>query len=306
MTPTERLKGLETFVAVADAGSFTAAAERLNLTNSAVGKAIGRLEDRLKKQLFERTTRRLEMTDAGASFYKVCVRVLDELEEAERVLSDDEVMPSGRLKIDLPATFGKMKALAPLLEFAEKYPHVTPMVSFTDRFVDVLEDGMDVVVRIGGDENWPAGVGYKYLGHEQLIFCASPAFLAKHGEPSACMDLLNFDAVLYGRADGTTQPWMIRDGLAPLAHQHISGRIVLGQAESQMFAVESGLGLAQFPTWLVDHKIKEGKLVQILPQLTTEGRPLHILWQRNREHSPKVKALISHFELRLGSALRHP
>lgn len=294
MSP-ERLKGLETFVAVADAGSFTAAAERLHLTNSAVGKAVARLELRLGKQLFERTTRRLELTDAGAAYYQVCVRVLDELAAAEQALGAGQVMPSGRLRVDLPATFGRLRALPSLLAFAEQYPQVTPHVSFTDRFVDVLEDGLDVVVRIGGDDLWPAAVGYQYLGHEELIFCAAPAFIASHGAPRDGADLHNFDAILYGRADGSIQPWTIREGGKPVARQLMHGRMVFGQAESQVAAVEAGLGLAQLSTWLVEQKLREGSLVRILPQLVTQGLPLHILWQRGRETVPKVQALISHF-----------
>jgi DNA-binding transcriptional LysR family regulator len=299
MSATERLKGLETFVAVADAGSFTAAATRLHLTNSAVGKAIARLEDRLHKQLFDRSTRQLTLTDAGATFYASCVRMLDELALAERALSDQDILPGGRLRIDLPATFGRMNVLAPLLEFAARYPHITPHITYTDRFVDVIEDGMDLVVRIGGDDAWPAAVGYRHLGNEQLIFCAAPAFIARHGAPQRAADLPAYDAILYGRADGSTQPWRIQEGAAPLARQHINGRMVFGQAESQVAAVVAGLGLAQLPTWLVDQQIRDGSLVNILPQLTTQGLPLHILWQRSREHTPKVQALRAHFEATL-------
>lgn len=293
---TERTKGLETFVAVADAGSFTDAAERLNLTNSAVGKAIGRLEGRLKSQLFERGTRRLEMTDAGAMFYKVCVRVLDELEAAERVISTQEIVPSGRLRVDLPATFGRIQAIGALLAFAEQHAQLMPHVSFTDRFVDVVEDGIDVVVRIGGDDTWPAAVGHKYLGHEELIFCASPGYLATHREPVSVEELMQHDAVLYGRARGSASPWLIKDGHKPLARQHVVGRIVLGQAEAQVAAVEAGLGLAQLATWLVAPQIRDGRLVRILPQLATQGLPLHLVWQRSRQHAPKVQALLTHFE----------
>lgn len=299
MTPAERLKGLETFIAVAEAGSFTAAAGRLHLTKSAVGKAVARLESRLKKQLFERTTRRLEMTDAGDAFYKVCVRVFDELELAERALSAEEVIPSGRLRVDLPATFGRIQGTRSLLAFAEKYQQVIPHVSFTDRFVDVVEDGLDVVVRIGGDDIWPADVGYKYLGHDELIFCASPGYLSTHGEPKSVNDLLSRSTVLYGKADGSTSPWLIKDGQKPLVRQHVNGCIVLGQAEAQVTAVETGLGIAQFPTWLVEQQIREGRLIQILPRLATPGMPLHIVWPRSRQHSPKVQALISHFEVSL-------
>jgi DNA-binding transcriptional LysR family regulator len=299
MTPAERLKGLETFIAVAEAGSFTAAAGRLHLTKSAVGKAVARLESRLKSQLFERTTRRLEMTDAGDSFYKVCVRVFDELELAERVLSAEEVIPSGRLRVDLPATFGRVQGTSSLLAFAEKYPQVTPHVSFTDRFVDVVADGLDVVLRMGGDDIWPAAVDYRYLGHDELIFCASASYLSTHGEPKSVNDLLNRSAVLYKKADGSTSPWLIKDGPKPLVRQHVNGRIVLGQAEAQVTAVETGLGIAQFPTWLVEQQIREGRLIQILPRLATQGLPLHIVWPRSRQHSPKVQALVSHFAVSL-------
>jgi DNA-binding transcriptional LysR family regulator len=296
MTSAERLKGLETFVAVVEAGSFTAAADRLNLTNSAVGKTIVRLEERLKRQLFERTTRRLKVTDAGEAFYKVCVRVLDELEGAERMLSTEQIAPSGRLRVDMPATFGRMYGIPALLAFAEMYPQVTPHVSFTDRFVDLVEDGIDVAVRIGGGDIWPAALGYRYLGHEELVFCASPGYLARHGEPATLEALLEHDAVLYGRADGSTSPWLIRNAATPLARQHVEGRIILGQAEAQVAAVEAGLGIAQLATWVVEQQLREQKLAIVLPGYATQGLPLHIVWQRSRRHSPKVQMLISHFE----------
>lgn len=295
MTPAERLKGLETFVAVADAGSFTAAAERLHLTNSAVGKAIARLEARLGRPLFDRSTRRLDMTDAGEAFYTVCVRVLEELEAAERAMGADDLVPSGRLRVDLPATFGRLQALPALLAFAEKHPQVVPHASFTDRFVDPVEDGVDVVVRIGGADAWPAALDCRHLGHEELVFCAAPAYLARHGAPASADALLGHAAILYGRADGSTSPWLIQDGAAAPTRRHVAGRIVLGQAEAQVAAVEAGLGIAQLATWLVEAQLRDGRLVRILPQLATQGLPLHIVWQRSRQHAPKVQALVAHF-----------
>ena len=300
MTPAERLKGLETFVAVAEAGSFTAAAHRLNLTNSAVGKAIARLEARLDRPLFDRTTRRLEITDAGEVFYKTCVRVLEELELAEHTLSAEQIAPSGRVRIDFPATFGRLRGMPALLDFARAYPDVTPNVSFTDRFVDLIEDGVDIAVRIGGADSWPPTLGYRYLGNEELIFCASPAYLSEHGEPTSVEALRGHHAVLYGRADGSTGSWLITDGDHPVARQQVDGRIVLGHAEAQVASVEAGFGVAQLATWLVERQIREGTLVKILPDLATQGAPLHIVWQRSRQHSPKVQALISHFADALG------
>jgi len=295
VSPAERLKGLQTFVAVAEAGSFTAAAARLNLTNSAVGKAIARLEDRLQKPLFERASRRLVLTDAGQVFHGVCVRVLDELETVERLLAAGEIAPAGRLRVDMPATFGRMHGMPALLAFAAQYPQVIPHVSFTDRFVDPVEDGLDLVVRIGGPDTWPAALGHRHLGNEELVFCASPGYLTRHGRPASFDALLAHAAVLYGRADGSTSPWLLQDGCAPLARQHLEGRIVLGQAEAQVAAVEAGLGVAQLATWLVERQIREGTVVNILPQLATPGLPLHLVWQSSRQQAPRVQALIAHF-----------
>lgn len=306
MHPTERLKGLETFVAVAEAGSFTAAAQRLNLTNSAVGKSIARLEDRLGKRLFERTTRRLALTEAGDAFLKVCLRVLEELEGAERELSAQRPEPAGPLRVNLPATFGRLCALPALMAFAAAHPQVVPHIAFTDRFVDLVEEGLDLVVRIGGDGTWPAALAHEYLGSEELIFCASPAYVAAHGAPANVAELLERDAILYGRADGGTSPWLLATGDGPPVRQQVDARAVFGQAEAQAAAVAAGLGIAQMATWLVEEQLRAGTLVVILPALATEGLPLYLVWQRSRQHSPKVQALVGHLRgalaIRPGSA----
>mgnify|MGYP002757907258 CR=1 FL=1 len=145
MLPTERLRGIEAFVATADAGSFTAAAERLHLTSSAVGKTIARLEARLGARLFERSTRRLRLTEAGEGFYRTCVRVLGELADAESVLVSHADAPVGRLRVDAPATFGRLKVWPLLLQLADTFPQLRPQVTFSDRFVDLTEDGIDPV-----------------------------------------------------------------------------------------------------------------------------------------------------------------
>lgn len=293
MGPSERLKGIEAFVATADAGSFTAAAERLNLTNSAVGKAVARLEARVGTRLFDRTTRRLALTDAGAAFYRVCVRVLGELEAAEHVLAAQRLEPMGRLRVDLPATFGRLRVMPLLLAFTQQYPAVQPHVSFTDRFVDVVEEGIDVAVRIGGADGWHASLGHRLLGVERLIFCASPAYLAKRGTPESAQALEGHDAVTYGRADGSASPWRIARGAEPVEHLAVQGRIVLGNAEAQVAAVLADAGIAQLATWLVEDALRTGQLVEILPEWATDGLPLHLVWQRSRQLLPKVDVLLS-------------
>jgi len=300
MTPTERLKGIAAFVCTADAGSFTAAAQRMNLTNSAVGKAVARLEARLHTRLFERSTRRLKLTDAGAAFHRTCVQVLGELEAAEQVLAAERREPTGRLRVDLPATFGRLKVMPALLEFAARHPGVRPHVSFTDRFVDQVDEGIDVAVRIGDADAWPDNLGQRALGKERLIFCASPGYLARHAAPGCVEDLWRHDAVTYARADGGTATWRIPDASGVVQRRPVDGRIVLGNAEAQVAAVRAGCGIAQLATWLVDDDLRSGRLLPFLPEASTDGLSLHLVWQRSRQLLPKVDALLAHLGEPLG------
>ena len=207
MFASERLKGIEVFVCVADSGSFRAAAERLNLTASAISKGIARLEGRLGVRLFQRTTRRLALTDAGAAFYRTCTGVLAELEEAELAMQADNAEPQGRLRIDLPAAFGRLQALPVILQFVQKHALLLPHISFSDRFIDPVEEGVDIVVRVGGPDIWPAALEHRFLGRERHVFCAAPAYLNIHGTPVTDRDLEHHQCVAYGRADGTVSPW---------------------------------------------------------------------------------------------------
>ncbi|WP_300649584.1 LysR family transcriptional regulator [Hydrogenophaga sp.] len=299
MHSAERLKGIDVFVATVAAGNFTAAADRLNLTGSAVGKAIARLEARLGTRLFERTTRRLQLTDAGAAFHRICVRVLEELESAERVLAADAAEPSGRLRVDLPATFGRRQVMALLLALVNKHPKLQTHVSFTDRFVDVVDEGIDLAVRIGGVDTWPTNVGHRFLGKERLIFCASPGYLQQHGTPQTLPDLWRHDTVTYGRADGTASPWLIVSDQGPTERRGIESRVVVGHGEAQLDAVLAGLGVAQLATWLAEEALRAGRLVPILPSLDVDGLPLHIVWPQSKRLLPKVDVVLNHLATHL-------
>lgn len=293
MYPSERLKGIDTFVQAADTGSFTAAAERLNLSNSAVSKSVARLEGRLGRRLFERTTRRLTLTDAGAAFYAICVRVLAELGEAEAVLAAHENEPVGRLKINVPVAYGHMQVMPLILQLAERYPQLMPDIRFTDRFVDLVEDNVDLAVRISATETWPEELGRRYLGSERLIFCAAPQFIERQGRPSSIDELHRYDSVLYGRADGTTLPWRLPREGGTIERKPMDGRIVVGSAEAQVAAVKAGFGIAQLATWLVEAELQSGALVDVLPQSAVDGLPLHLVWPLSRQLVPKVDALIT-------------
>jgi DNA-binding transcriptional LysR family regulator len=300
MFSSERLKGIDVFVSVADLGSFTAAAERLSLTSSAVSKSVARLEGRLGTRLFHRTTRRLALTDAGQTFYRTCTAVLADLEEVEATLVAEHTEPQGRLRIDLPASYGRLHVLPLILQFVKQHPRLQPHVSFSDRFVDPSQEGIDIVVRIGGPDTWPAALGHRYFGAQRLIFCASAEYLAGHGIPTGERDLEQHRCVGYGQSDGLVKPWFFKGRQAGdmelrVLHPHIA----VGDGEGEVMAALAGLGIAQLPTWLVQRHLDSGALVEVLPHLATDGLPMNLVWLKSREGLPKVRALLDYLSERL-------
>lgn len=303
MFSSERLKGIDVFVSVADLGSFTAASERLNLSISAVSKSVARLEARLGARLFNRTTRRMALTEAGQTFYRTCTAVLCDLEQVELALSAEQGEPYGHLRIDLPASYGRLHVLPLVLDFVKQHPRLLPHVSFSDRFVDPVQDGIDIVVRIGGADAWPAALGHRYIGAQRMIFCAAPAYLAHHGVPQTADDLEHHHCVGYGQNDGLVGPWYFK-GRQPgemerrIMHPHIA----VGDGEGEVMAALAGLGIAQLPTWLAGQHVASGALVEVLPDLATDGQPMNLVWLKSRESLPKVSVLLDYLGERLTPA----
>ena len=273
MFASERLKGIDVFVCVADSGSFRAAAERLNLTASAISKGIARLEGRLGVRLFQRTTRRLALT--------------------ELAMQADNAEPQGRIRIDLPAAFGRLQALPVILQFVQKHALLLPHISFSDRFIDPVEEGVDIVVRVGGPDIWPAALEHRFLGRERHVFCAAPAYLSIHGTPVTDRDLEHHQCVAYGRADGTVSPWNFA-GSRPgeIERRVMPARYIVGDGEGQVMTVLAGCGIAQLPTWLIKQHLADGSLVQVLPHLASEGLAINLVWPKSRKALPKVSALL--------------
>lgn len=293
MHAADRLKGIDVFVSVANVGSFSGAAERLNLTNSAVSKSIARLEARLQLRLFNRTTRRLSLTDAGAEYYRTCSEVLASLEAAEQSLHAQDTEPRGRVRVELPAAFGQAHVLPLILAFLQRHPLLMPHVSFSDHFIDQVEQGVDIVVRIGGPDAWSALLGHKFIGHQQLVFCASPGYLEQQGTPQSEIDLERHQCILYGYSDGSVTPWFFTgDQSGNIERRVMPGRIAVGDGHGMLLSALAGLGIAQLPTWLASEHLASGALVQVLPERVLDGLPINIVWLKSRQHLPRVKALL--------------
>ncbi|MBS0883510.1 LysR family transcriptional regulator [Pantoea sp. JGM49] len=289
----QRLKDIVPFVASVESGSFAAAAERLHLTGSAVSKSVTRLETRLGSRLLERTTRSLKLTDAGNAYYQTCLRIMEELAEAEAVLAAQRTIPSGRLRVAVPNTYGRLGVMPVLIPFCQQHPELELNLTFSDRFIDLFDEGIDVAVRIGGSPDVPASLGCRQMGRERMVFCAAPDYLARHGRPHNESELLQHQAIMYERVDGSSKPWLFTTSDGHPHWRNVPHRMALGDVDAQVQALCGGLGVAQMPSWLVREPLARGELEIILPEQQPDGLALTLIWPRRKQLLPKVDALLA-------------
>ncbi|WP_257457493.1 LysR family transcriptional regulator [Archangium lipolyticum] len=287
---TDRLSGVLSFVQAAEAGSFALAAQRMGLSRSAIGKSIARLEERLGTRLFQRTTRRQSLTDDGQAFYERCVRALAELEAAEAELDSGRRAPTGRLRVSASVMFGRHCAAPLLWELARQHPGLEVELSFTDRVVDLIEDGYDLAVRVAplADQ---AGLTARRLGVQEMVVCAAPAYLARHGRPTSLEELEGHEAIAYGR-NGISKPWRFPDGQGGEKLVSVPSRLRFDDGETIADAAVQGVGLAWLPCWLVAERVRGGQLVIVLEQERRYGNEIYAVWPQNKHLPSKVRAAI--------------
>ncbi len=218
----DKLADIATFIKVVEAGSFALAAQRLDLTRSAVGKSVARLEARLGLRLLHRTTRAQTLTDEGQGYYERCLRALAELEAAEADLDAGRHEPRGRLRVSVPIALGHYCVAPVLFELARRHPHLQIDISFGDRFVDLIDEGFDLAVRIGELDDTPTLAACR-LGTQHLSFGAAPAYLARYGAPANIDDLAAHAGIGLSRA-GSVMAWDVvaKDGQQLLMHSRLS------------------------------------------------------------------------------------
>jgi DNA-binding transcriptional LysR family regulator len=286
----DSLQGIIPFVQVAESGSFTLAAERLCLTTSAVSKSVTQLERRLGVGLLNRNTRSLSLTAEGEAYLKACKIALSEIDAAQKQLATQLGVPSGRLRIDLPLAFGRRCVAPVLFDLVARFPELTLEASFNDRRVDLIEEGLDLTIRLGelGDE---AGLIARKLFVQRSTVCASPDYIAKTGVPDDGNDLERHRLIVYGR-NGVVTPWTVKDDEGGLTTIYPRGTIVLGHGEPLLDAVLAGLGLAYLPTWLIQDAVRRGDLVAVWPDHFVDNMPVHALWPKTRAQAPKVRVVI--------------
>jgi DNA-binding transcriptional LysR family regulator len=286
----DRFAGIEPFVLSARSGGFTAAATILGLTPSGVAKAVSRLEARLGLKLFHRTTRRLTLTSEGEAYLAVCQQAMDELERAEEGLAPKDLEPRGRLRIELPAAFGRRHVLPRLFELANRFGKLDLSVSFSERTVDLVKEAFDLAVRIG--QLGPDGdLVARKLGTQRLVLCASPDYIARHGMLVSFQELAERDC-LTGPRRLDKAHWIMRmpDGRAK--EIEVSGRHDFSDGEAMLAAGLAGCGIMQMPTWLVGSHLRDGTLVELLEDYSGAEMPIHAVWPKSQYIQPKLRAAV--------------
>ncbi|AVT12576.1 LysR family transcriptional regulator [Paracidovorax avenae] len=284
----DSLNGFTVFVQVAETRSFVAAGRLMGVSASAVGKSVARLEEKLGVRLFHRSTRSVTLTAEGALFLERSRRILAEIEAAELELSQATAAPRGRLRVSLPLVSSLV--LPVLGEFMREYPEIELDLDFTDRMVDVVEEGFDAVVRTG--EPADSRLSARRLGTFQMRLVASPDYLARRGTPATPADLGQHACLHYRFPNsGKLETWALRQTPGEPEVQ-LPTSMICNNIETRVCFALQGLGIAYLPDFAVRGPLADGRLTQILAGHVERSGVFHVLWPASRHPSPKVRALV--------------
>ncbi len=285
----DRVAAAELFVRVVESGSFSAAARELGRTPSAVSKAVAAFEDRLGVRLLQRTTRRLHLTDEGRAFHARCRAALTELEDAERAVSDSAQTPRGVLKVTAPMAFCHYQLAAMLPQFLERHPEIRLDLHVDDRLVDLVAEGIDIAIRIGGvaDE----GLIRRRLADNHRLLCASPAYLEAHGTPLRPGDLTGHNCLVFSTNDAFNDwPFVMPEGAV---EHRFNGNVAVNNGETLMALALEGAGIARLSAFMAGPAIRAGDLVSVLEPFVNDTSPaIYVLYPHRRHLSAKVRAFV--------------
>jgi DNA-binding transcriptional LysR family regulator len=277
----DRIEDIEVFVEVAGQASFSAAARRLNRSAAAVTRAVADVEARLGVRLLNRTTRAVSLTDAGQRFLGGARRVLADLVEIEQAAAGQGLAPRGELAITAPILFGRLHVLPIVTMFLQDYPDVSARLMLLDRPVDLVEEGLDVAIRIGALPDSSAIA--TRLGQLRRVMVASPAYLERRGTPATLGDIAAHDIVVFGGLGR----WEFSEGPVRFAP-----RLSVTTAEAAIDAAVAGLGITRVLSYQAVHALKRGTVVQVLARFGAEETPVHLLYPGGAHPPPKLRAFV--------------
>ena len=290
------LDGIAAFARVVDGGSFSTAAHRLGISKSAVSAHVQRLEERLGIRLLNRSTRRLSLTEAGAAYYRHCARILAEAESAEQVASALQREPRGTLRISAPNSFGWMHVGPAVPAFLKRYPELSVDITLSPAHVNLVDEGLDLAIRIGVLEDSPLVV--RRLAPSRLVVCATPAYLKEHGKPREPGDLTKHNCLCTGLL-----PWGDEWRLAGKRGEvrvAVGGSFRSNSAEMLRTAALDGIGIAVLPTWAVAEPLRSGALRRVLEAWEPPASTIYAVYPGNRLMSMKVRAFVDHLARCIG------
>lgn len=286
----DKLHAMRVFVRVAEANSFSKAADTLGLPRASITTTIQNLEAALGIRLLQRTTRSLSLTVDGAAYLEGATRVLAEVDEIESTLSSSGNTPKGRLRVDMPGSIGRLVIIPSIHEFHKRYPDIDVMIGLSDRPIDLIQEGVDCVIRVGdlGDSSFIA----RRIGATQPVTCASPAYLAEHGEPKSLDDLRAHVAVNYfGRQTGRIVNLCFRrDGQTQ--EVALKSVVAVNDADAYVTCGLEGLGILQPGRFMVLPHLRRGALCEILPDWRPPLQPISAVYPHNRHLSAKVRVFV--------------
>ncbi|AMH09429.1 TPA: LysR family transcriptional regulator [Klebsiella aerogenes] len=286
----DKLRGMETFVAVVECGSFTGAAARLEMSAVMVGKYIALLEGQLGTRLLERNTRRQSLTDAGRVYFDEARRVLEQVANAERSVERLRLAPAGTLRVSAPVSFGA-SIIAPLTaSFLQAWPEVRVELDLTNRMVDLVDEGIDLAIRIGDIQR--TDLVAKYLAPYRMAICAAPDYLARHGTPQTPADLAGHQCLSHTVWTARNE-WRL-PGAAEEVRWKRDAVLRCNDGYALRMAAVAGAGLLLQPEVLLAEDLANGRLVRILQNYTPEPRPIHLLWRQDLRPLPKLTRFVEH------------
>ncbi|CCK04549.1 LysR family transcriptional regulator [Escherichia coli] len=282
------------FVSAVEEGSLVSAARRFGLSPSMAGKHVSAIEEQLKVRLLQRSTRKLTLTDVGRSYYTRCKRLLEEYEDANREAQDAQQSVHGILRVAAPTTFGALHLGRVVSNYLAEYPDVSIETTLSDRYVDLLADGIDVAIRIGRLQD--SDLVARRLASCRMMFCAAPSFLARHGEPKTIEQLRQAPRLAFSQAVSAGD-WSVTDANGQT--YHIDGEIRLAANNMQMLlaAALTGAGVVYGPSFVFEQSIASGALRVLLPDHKTKDLAIHAIYPSKRHVSLKVRRFIEHLSM---------
>lgn len=291
----DTLLGMRTYAAVIEAGSFTRAAERLGISKALASKYLGQLEEHLGVRLLHRTTRKLNPTEAGQAYYQRCRQLLDDLDELEAAVRQQQASPQGQLRVAAPTTFGETYLTPIVADYLKQQPGVSVELVLADRFVNIVDEGFDLAVRIGALAD--SSLIARRLTAIEAVICATPAYLNRHPAPSHPRDLSTHNCVIDTNLKEPLR-WMFKQQGEPLGVK-VSGRFQVNSAQAVREMLLTGEGIGLCPRYAVERELANGSLRLLLQDYLDTEYGVYAVYSHNRHLAAKVRTFVEFLAARL-------